>query len=308
MALPSLGCIDVSVMVGGVEMIGLPWWTKMGVKLGLGMTPFSYETIRSTLTGKRGGMESLDYARATFGRFVGHSLDREGAPQGGTLMELGPGGSLLTGFFAKAFGFNKCILVDVGDFAVPDKEFYQSCASILPEPEREEFVARLARGEGTFQSLEAIGIHYSTTGVDALRSLSPGSIDFSFSNAVLEHVKKKDFEGFWDALYVAHREGSVSAHQIDYKDHLGGGLNNLRFPGWLWESKYFSNDGFYTNRLRHSEVVNFCEKAGFRVLQEDSQSWDVLPLSKRSLAAEFQKLDESDLRIKDAFITLQKSV
>lgn len=97
-------------------------------------------------------------------------------------------------------------------------------------------------------------------------------------------------------------------HQIDYKDHLGGGLNNLRFPGWVWEAKYFANDGFYTNRLRHSEVVSFCVKSGFKVLQDESHSWDVLPLSKRLLATEFQTMDEGDLRVKDAFIILQKPI
>lgn len=186
-------------------MISVPWWAKMSIKLALGMTPFSYETIRSTLTGRRGGMESQDYARETFSRFVRHYLDGVGVPKGGTLMELGPGGSLLTGLFAKAIGFNKCILIDVGDFAIPDKEFYQSCASILPQPEREEFLSRLACGEDTYQSLEAIGVHYYTTGIDAIRSLSPSSIDFSLSNAVLEHVKKwisRDYGTFSMQLIV----------------------------------------------------------------------------------------------------------
>jgi hypothetical protein len=301
-----MGCLNVSGVAGGVGGMSVPWWARMGIKLAIGMTPFSYEKVRSSVTGDRGSMGSHDYARSVFQKFLQNYLDSGGVSRGGTLLELGPGGSLLTGFLAKAHGFSKCVLIDVGDFAITDQEFYKRWVHMLPDNERDEFESRLSCGEGVVASLDAIGIHYHTSGLDSLRSISPESIHFSFSNAVLEHVRKNDFESFCEALFSAHIRGSISTHQVDYKDHLGGSLNNLRFPGSIWESRFFSNDGFYTNRLRHSEVMRYFRNSGFVILKESVHSWDALPLHQKSMAAEFQFMEESDLRVCDSFITLQK--
>lgn len=309
MALPSLGCSDVSSLVGRYKMKKLfPWWGKVIIKLLIGLIPIPYEKIRTLVTGLRGGMESPEYAKSIFHKFSQQPSFQSDKLQGGTLLELGPGGSLLTGFFAKAQGFRKCILIDVGNFAIPDKKIYASMAYLLPPPDQKAFETKLAEGAPILEALEVIEIHYYTSGIESFKKIPDNSIDFSFSNAVLEHVKKNHFKELLSALYRVHKRGSVSAHQVDYKDHLGGSLNNLRFSQKIWESKYFANDGFYTNRLRHSQIIGYAKDTGFDVVQEELSVWDVLPLNPISLATEFRILDERDLRTNGVLMSLQKPI
>lgn len=283
-----------------------PWWFKVFTKLVMGLTPFPYEKIRKFFTKKHGEMESPEYAQAIFQKFYNQFLYYSVSLHGGTFLELGPGGSLLTGFFAKAQGFKKCILIDVGDFASPEKKLYLSLSYLLPSVDREIFINLLDEGVPVVLALKSIDIHYYTSGIESLKKIPCDSIDFSFSNAVLEHVKKNEFKELLEALFKVHKCGSISSHEVDFKDHLGGGLNNLRFSDKVWESKYFTNDGFYTNRLRHSQVIGYAVQSGFKMLSDHFTSWDSLPKYHDSFAREFRLFDENDIRIKEAVITLQK--
>ena len=54
------------------------------------------------------------------------------------------------------------------------------------------------------------------------------------------------------------------SHQIDLRDHLGGGLNNLRFSDSLWESNFFVKSGFYTNRISFDKMISIFENISFK--------------------------------------------
>jgi hypothetical protein len=59
-------------------------------------------------------------------------------------------------------------------------------------------------------------------------------------------------------------------HVVDFKDHLGGGLNNMGFSSNLWEKEWFvSKREFYTNRIRLQEMIAICEDIGFKVVVYD---------------------------------------
>lgn len=45
---------------------------------------------------------------------------------------------------------------------------------------------------------------------------------------------------------------------------LGGALNHLRVLERLWESRLMAESGFYTQRLRYSEMLALFNEAGFR--------------------------------------------
>ena len=79
------------------------------------------------------------------------------------------------------------------------------------------------------------------------------------------------------------------SHNINYKDHLGESLNNLRFSEQIWESDLFANSGFYTNRIPAVEMHQYFKNVGFNLIVEDYGRWDKLPINRKNLAREFKK-------------------
>ena len=69
------------------------------------------------------------------------------------------------------------------------------------------------------------------------------------STAALEHLPKAEFDEFLRQHFRILRPGGVGSHVVDLQDHLGGSLNNLRFPERWWESRAMAKSGFYTNRI-----------------------------------------------------------
>jgi len=75
----------------------------------------------------------------------------------------------------------------------------------------------------------------------------------------------------------------------------------------VWESALFRSSGFYTNRLRDSEILRSFEKAGYRVVDVDRDRWPALPLSRRRLHADFRHFTDEELRVRRMDILLCKA-
>jgi hypothetical protein len=56
--------------------------------------------------------------------------------------------------------------------------------------------------------------------------------------------------------------------------------------------------GFYTNRLRHTEIVNVFEGAGFDCEVLNVNRWPELPTPRARLAAEYRDLPDDELLIR----------
>ena len=69
-------------------------------------------------------------------------------------------------------------------------------------------------------------------------------------------------------------------------------------------SNFFANSGFYTNRLRWSEVFESFRVAGFEEIRSNLDKWDVLPIQFQRLHKTFLSVSSEDLLIKGANITL----
>ncbi len=123
------------------------------------------------------------------------------------------------------------------------------------------------------------------------------SVDFLWSQAVLEHVRKADFDAVLIELRRVLKPSGVSSHRIDLEDHLQNGLNNLRFSEGVWEAGWMASSGFYTNRLRYEDILRRFAAAGFEVDVVHSDRWDRLPLSRRRMHAEFRDLAPDDLLV-----------
>lgn len=245
--------------------------------LAVSFTPYSYEDIRARFTGFRGKMSSPLYAEQIFDHHLNQYKTWQGSKPEGNYLELGPGGSLASGLLARRAGFESAYLIDAKDHAIRDLSFYRQFA------------------DANVASMLLHAVTYLTDGLASFKSLASGSISFSSSQDVLEHIRRSEFEATLRELFRIHRPGSVSSHRIDFKDHLAGSLNHLRFSSRIWENQFFPSQGFYTNRLRYSEMKNCFIETGFEILEEAVVRWNELPLATHKLAPEFRGVSEDDL-------------
>ena len=143
--------------------------------------------------------------------------------------------------------------------------------------------------------LERCSARYLTNGLKSLRSLPSSSVDFIWSQAVMEHVRRSEFLDTIVELRRIVRDDGACSHRIDLRDHLGGRLNNLRFSEQVWESDFMSTSGFYTNRIRFPKMMDLFREAGFepKVMQKDT--WDQLPTARSLMDEAFRGYSDNDL-------------
>ena len=246
---------------------------------------------------QHGYMDSTRYAYSVFTKHyqlsnvLGHF----------TCLELGPGDTLFSALIARALGADKTLLIDVGDFADRDMELYIRMYEFLLK-EGHSFKIDLTNLENMLRSCRAV---YLTSGLSSLKKIPDESIDIIFSQAVLEHIRKKDFLPTLKELHRIIKPKGINSHEIDLKDHLGGSLNSLRFSDLIWESNFFAKSGFYTNRIRFDEMLFLFRKAGFQVEIIKKTCWDKLPIGKNKLHKVFQKSSKNNLKVSSFLLNLR---
>ena len=278
----------------------IPWWAKIGAKIALAKAPVSYELWRRIGIFRHGKMIDADYSRSVFDSHM-KSLAKHASTQPHSLLELGPGDSVSTAIWAKANRIPTTTLVDAGCFATLDVNTYEE---VLRAAGFKDHAA--AQALNVNEMLAALGAQYLCNGITSLRSLPNQSIDAIFSNAVLEHVRRSEFADTIHELFRIQRPGGISSHQIDLRDHLGGALNSLRISHQRWESPLFSQSGFYTNRLRCSEIRSIFTDAGWEILDCTERKWDHLPTPRRVLHKQFQKFTDNDLLVSGVRIVVRR--
>ncbi len=280
----------------------LPWWLKIGLKLMLSRLPVSYTGWRRLGIFKHGAMERPDYAFDVFKQHFTHAAVLPSA-RGLSCLELGPGDSLFGALIARAHGAGKTYLVDSGDYA---------CRNIAPYLDMMRYLAdkglvidQVDTALGVQDLLRSQGGIYLVDGLDSIKQIPTASVDFIWSQAVLEHIRRKDFVETMGELRRVINDTGVCSHRVDLQDHLDNALYNLRFRRTLWESEWMARSGFYTNRIRYREMLRIFEEAGFRVSVEHVDRWDALPTPRESLDCEFRDLDEQDLLVAGFNVALQ---
>jgi SAM-dependent methyltransferase len=283
----------------------LPWYVKIVAKVLLSRLPLGYHFWKRLNLFVHGAMNKPDYAYDVFRQ---HFQRSDFARKSGKFvsLELGPGDSLLSAIVATAHGSSKCYLVDAGAFAAQEIAPYLEMADFLrlrnlPTPALDT-ASDLA---GALQSCNAV---YLTQGLNSLRNIPSESVDFIWSQAVLEHIRRHEFLDVMRELRRVLRPGGICSHRVDLKDHLGGDLNNLRFSARLWESNWVAKSGFYTNRLRYSNMAKLFKQAGFDVEIVAVNSWNSTPTPRNLMSIEFQGLSEEDLLVKEFDVLLRPSV
>jgi SAM-dependent methyltransferase len=270
-----------------------PWWSKMGAKIVLSRLPAGYRVWERVGLFVHGAMDDPSYAW----RVVSEHVARAGWKDldGRVVVELGPGDSLATAVIARALGARETWLVDAGAFARTELAPYVALAAFLrakglPVPPVETF-------GNIGQLLDACAARYETNGLAGLSEVPSGHVDLVFSQAVLEHVRLREFAPLLREMRRILRPGGVASHQVDLKDHLATSLNHLRFTEQTWESEFMARSGFYTNRLRRQAIVELFEAEGFKIRVDGIRRWPAVPIDRRSLAPAFRDLPEEELTI-----------
>jgi hypothetical protein len=269
----------------------IPWWGKIAGKVVLSRLPFDYRIWQRIGLFRHGAMDSSAYSIGVFQKHV----QRGGLVnclKGKTIMELGPGDSIATALIASAFGA-RAILIDTGAFAREDLAIYHRLSASLHKMGLTP--PQLSHARTLDDVLHACEATYLTHGLESLQALQSNSVDFVFSQAVLEHVKRSQFLDVQHECRRIMRENAIASHVIDLRDHLGGNLNNLRFSERIWESHFFSSSGFYTNRIQFTQMAKLFEKAGFSVELHNVRRWPELPTPREKLAAPFSHMQSEEL-------------
>jgi len=197
-------------------------------------------------------------------------------------------------------------LVDTGDFAHRNGMRYQHQINqfLIAFPYAK--LPKITHDHGIENMLSLVEGRYKTQGLSSLQNLESGSYDMIFSQAVLEHVRLVDFQETMRECFRLLSHKGVMSHVVDFKDHLGGRLNNMRFSSSLWEKDWFgSKSGFYTNRIRLQEMISICEDIGFEVVVYDVERWEILPIKRNQLALEFANLSDEDLKVVSAHLVMK---
>lgn len=273
----------------------IPWQAKIVSKLILSRCPsVSYRFWQKIGLFKHGDMVQPAYAYNLFKRHYDR-VDFCRKDKGFVFLELGPGDSLFSALIAYAFGASASYLIDVGHFGWDGFGSYRNMMHYLFE---QGLTTPSVTGISTIpELLKACNARYDIEGLDSLKAIPDGTVDFIWSQAVLEHIRRHEFLDTMCELRRILRPDGVCSHQIDLRDHLGGSLNNLRFSREIWESDFMAHSGFYTNRIRYKEMMDIFNNAGFEVNVVQINRWAKPPIHRKSLSKEFQNLSEDELRI-----------
>jgi len=290
---------------GSGRGVRVPWWAKIGAKLVLARLPLGYRAW-ARLGLFRHGSADLGPARpvAAFEAALAAWSDRRPGGPPAAVLELGPGDSLGGALAAAAHGVRRPLYLDAGDFATRDMRHYAAVAALLaargPRP-----LPPLGPDRETM--LAALGGAYITEGTAGLARIADDSVPFAWSSAVLEHVRREEMPLLLAELFRITTPGGLGWHVVDLMDHLGGGLNNLRFDARLWEAPWFARaSGFYTNRLREREFLDLARAAGFHAHVAWRERWAALPLPRARMAPPFRDMAEAELCISGIHLVLEK--
>lgn len=135
---------------------------------------------------------------------------------------------------------------------------------------------------------------------DDYKIISPGSIDFVYSQAVLEHVE--DLEGTYIAFSKWLKKGGIMSHSIDFKCHRTTKSWNGHRTYSEFEWKIVKGGRmFLINRLPYSVHHELQKKHGFKILKE-------LPMTmannipKNKFSQRFRHLSEEDMTTSEAYM------
>lgn len=199
-------------------------------------------------------------------------------------------------------------LLDIDDIAGRSRVITQSdiSAFVTAMGQIDKEIPKVEENESWEHFLGRINGVYLTEGLKSYYDVPDESVDYIFSQDVLEHIRLDIFEETIRQNYRMCRQGAVCSHSFDLRDHLGGQKNHLRFPKEKWESDLYRQMPNYVNRLSLSQVKDIFEKAGFEIVSCDVEKYDKMPISRGKLDKKFAGMTDDELMAARAWIVVRK--
>ncbi len=150
----------------------------------------------------------------------------------------------------------------------------------------------------SFNSIDNKIIYLNKTPIEYCAKIPKNSIDFLYSNAVLEHVSNLDLAIGNISRLLKHN--AYSFHHIDLKDHYHTPdkcyLDFLKYTNVFWK---MIGD---TNRTRFSEYLKLFKKHNFKILETNLhvlKTTSILVKIKKHFNRKFRNLEDNDLSVLD---------
>lgn len=296
--------------------IGLLTWTPLARRYGIPRT---------------GGTDDPRYCYAVFARHLihAHRSGMDAFPR--TVAELGPGDSIGTGLAWLLAGAERYLAFDVRRYAAREVnlEVFDALVDLFrrraPIPGEETFPElkppldaaefprewlddarldaalapeRVERLRRDVENLEG-AVDYVVPW-DGRAQVRPGSVDFLFSQAVLEHVE--DVEGVHRTARAWVRPGGFVSHQIDFKSHgTAPGWDGYRaYREWQW-AIVRGRRSYLINRVPDVGHLDALERHGFETVTRIPAYLEPT-LAPARYAPRFRDLDADSRRTAGLFV------
>lgn len=206
---------------------------------------------------------------------------------GDKLLEIGTGWLHWEALTAKLFFDVEATLYDVWDNRQFDalKHYFSQLDYVLDhkidisdaQRRRAHTIIKQILASNSLDTLyKQLGFQYVIESNGTLGKLPDQSFDVIVSGGVLEHVNRDILGTFIHDFYRVLRPGGYSIHSINIGDHLYAYDKNaspkeyLRFSDNTWKV-LFENQVQYFNRVQRSEWLSLFDKAGLKIIEEDSE-------------------------------------
>jgi hypothetical protein len=274
----------------------VPWWLKIAGKIVLSRLPLSHSAwswfniFRHSYTSDN----PTQQVAALEGRIKWYR-DRTGRIPD-TVLEIGPGENTTCAVAYKALGVRRVILLDVGDFGTRDVDAYRRVAAAAAQ--RSLSPPDLDRADTREEIFKRCGAEYHTGGRADLKRLTSTCADLVSSLAVVEHIRRRELTPTFTEMRRVMKNDAIACHWVDFQDHIGGRLANLRFSPAVWESEFMAGSGFYTNRVSPSQLIAILQDAGLKVEVENRGVWAQPAATRTNIARELSAdWTDEDLRV-----------
>ena len=215
------------------------WKLKIVAKIILSRLPVDYRNWSKVNIFKHGDMDNYEYAVNVLKKHVIHLGVEKGRAWKG--IEIGPGDGVMSALLTPIVYGGSVDLVDAGNFINKDIDVYKEHLDKYVDLNPEYNFSGLDFSQGIDGLLKSANSKYYSQGLVSLKLMNSESYNFIFSHAVFEHIRKHEFVDTIRECYRLLTPQGVMSHVVDFKDHLGGGLNNMRFSSSLWESEWFAS-------------------------------------------------------------------